>query len=57
VSTAPPVLTLDERRRKLRDGAARFASQAAMLGASEEEAAAALAAAWRGLWDGQGGSE
>ena len=57
VCTVPPVLTLDERRRKLRDGATRFASQAVTLGASEEEAAAALAAAWRGLRDGDGGAE
>src|SRR6476620_6657642 len=57
VCTAPPVLTLDERRRKLRDGAVRYASQAATLGASEEEAAVALATAWRGLRDGDGGAE
>jgi GntR family transcriptional regulator len=51
VSTAPPVLTLDERQRKLHDGAVRFASLAATLGVGEEEAAVALAAAWRGLQD------
>ena len=49
VSTAPPVLTLDERQRKLRDGAVRYVSLAATLGADEEETAVALAAAWRGL--------
>ena len=49
VSTAPPVLTLDERQRKLRDGAVRYVSLAATLGADEEETAVALATAWRGL--------
>lgn len=49
VSTAPPVLTLDERQRKLRDGAVRYASLASTLGAGAEEAVEALAAAWRGL--------
>jgi GntR family transcriptional regulator len=57
VSAAPPVLTFDERRRKLRDGAVRFASLATTLGANDEEAAEALAAAWRDLQDGDGGEE
>ena len=60
VSTEPPVLTIDERRRKLQEGAVRYASLAATLGAEEEEAAAALAAVWRGLrndQDGGGGEE
>jgi GntR family transcriptional regulator len=64
VSDAPPVLTLDERRRKLRDGAVRYASLVATLGADEHEAAEALAAAWRDLRndgskdrDGDGGAE
>jgi GntR family transcriptional regulator len=51
VAATPPVLTLDERRRKLQHGAVRFASLAVTLGASEAEAAAALAAAWYGLRD------
>jgi GntR family transcriptional regulator len=54
VSDTPPILTLNERQRKLREGAVRFTSLAATLGASEEEAAEALAAAWRSLKDGRG---
>jgi DNA-binding transcriptional regulator YhcF (GntR family) len=57
VSDAPPVLTFDERRRKLRGGAVRYASLATTLGVNEEEALATLAAAWRGLLDGDGGDE
>lgn len=49
VSEAPPDLPDTERSRKLRDGALRYASLAATLGASPEEAAEALAEAWRGL--------
>jgi GntR family transcriptional regulator len=52
VSEEPPVLTHDEWRRKLREGAQRFASLAMSLGATEEKSAEALAAAWRGLKDG-----
>ena len=52
MSDTPPILTLNERQRKLRDGAVRFTSLAVTLGASEEEAAEALAAAWRSLKDG-----
>jgi GntR family transcriptional regulator len=52
VSESPPILTLNERQRKLRDGAVRFASLAATLGASEDEADEALAAAWRSLREG-----
>ncbi len=60
VSTAPPVLTSDERRDKLHEGAVRYVSLAATLGAGEEEAAETLTAAWRGLRndrDGHGGEE
>jgi len=49
VSTAPPVLTPDERRHKLHEGAVRYVSLAATLGADEAEVAEALASAWRGL--------
>ncbi|HEY2739934.1 MAG TPA: GntR family transcriptional regulator [Thermoanaerobaculia bacterium] len=66
VSTAPPVLTSDERRHKLHEGAVRYVSLAATLGADEAEVAEALASAWRGLrndrndqnkQDGDGGEE
>jgi GntR family transcriptional regulator len=60
VSETPPVLTLDERRRKLRDGAVRYAGLAVTMGASEEEAFGTLGTAWRDLrddGDGDGGEE
>jgi GntR family transcriptional regulator len=56
VAESPPILTLNERRRKLRDGAVRYAGLAATLGASEEEAAETLTTAWRDL-RGDGGEE
>jgi len=60
VSAEPPVLAPDERRQKLQEGALRYVSLAATLGADETEAAEALTAAWRGLRndrDGDGGEE
>jgi GntR family transcriptional regulator len=62
VADSPPILTLYERQRKLQDGASRYATLAVTLGASEEEAAEVLAAAWRKLrsdshQEGDGGEE
>ncbi|HWZ87066.1 MAG TPA: GntR family transcriptional regulator [Thermoanaerobaculia bacterium] len=47
VADAPPAMSRAERSRVLRESAARFASLAATLGVSQDEAAEALAAAWR----------
>lgn len=47
VADAPPAMGRAERSRILREAATRFASLGATLGASEQEAADALAAAWR----------
>jgi GntR family transcriptional regulator len=55
VAETPPILTLDERRRKLEHGAVRYAGMAVTLGASEAEAVDTLEEAWRSLQDG--GSE
>lgn len=52
VAETPPILTLDERRRKLENGAVRYAGMAVTLGASEAEAVDRLEAAWRSLQDG-----
>jgi len=52
VASTPPILTLDERRRKLEHGAVRYAGMAVTLGASEAEAVDTLEAAWRSLQDG-----
>lgn len=60
VSTEPPVLAPDERQRKLQEGALRYVSLVATLGADETEAAEALASAWGALRnerDGDGGEE
>ena len=57
MSETPPILTLNERQRKLREGAVRFTSLAVTLGASESEAVEALEAAWRSLQQDGGGEE
>jgi GntR family transcriptional regulator len=49
VADAPPALPVDTRRERLREAAVRYASLAATLGASADEVAAELAAAWQGL--------
>ena len=49
VADAPPPISRAERSRTLRDAAARYASLAATLGVTPEEAAEALASAWRSL--------
>jgi len=46
VAERPPMLSAAARGRRLRDAAARFAAVAVTMGASAEEAAAALDAAW-----------
>ena len=47
VADAPPPMSRAERARILRDAAARYASLAATLGVDENEAARALADAWK----------
>jgi GntR family transcriptional regulator len=47
VADAPPPMSKGERSRILREGALRYASLAATLGLSEEDAAEALHAAWK----------
>ena len=49
VAESPPPVSRAERSRTLRDAAVRYASLAATLGVTPEEAAEALASAWRGL--------
>jgi GntR family transcriptional regulator len=49
VATAPPPISVEQRRDRLRAEALRYASLAATLGASPQESAAALAAAWSAL--------
>lgn len=49
VADAPPPISRTERARTLRDAATRYASLAATLGVTPEEAGEALAAAWRSL--------
>ena len=49
VAESPPALPAQVRRERLREGAVRYASLAATLGASADEVAVELAAAWAGL--------
>ncbi len=49
VAEAPPAMSRAEKNRLLRDAATRYASLAATLGISEEDAAGALESAWRSL--------
>jgi len=52
VSETPPAMGRMERGRTLRDGATRYASLAATIGATHEEASEELRAAWRQFGDG-----
>lgn len=54
VADAPPPMSRSERTRTLRGGAIRYASLAATLGATREEASEELRAAWRGLDEKKG---
>jgi GntR family transcriptional regulator len=47
VADRPPAMSRAERARILRDAATRYAALAATLGVTEDDAADALAAAWR----------
>jgi len=47
VASSPPSISKSQRARELADGATRFASLAATLGADREEAESALTAAWK----------
>jgi GntR family transcriptional regulator len=47
VAEKPPTMSRAERARLLREAAVRYASLAATLGVGEEEAAEALASAWK----------
>jgi GntR family transcriptional regulator len=49
VATAPPALSRADRGRALREGALRYAAAALTLGATREESADELAAAWAEL--------
>jgi len=57
VSEAPPTLTQAERAARLAQAAVRYAGTATTLGATREEAAATLAAAWEELKAGPVPSE
>lgn len=52
VSDSAPEMGRMERGRTLREGATRYASLAITIGATHEEAAEKLRAAWKGLGDG-----
>ncbi len=54
VSESPPLPPRGERARVLREGASRYASLAATLGATAEESAEELRAAWKELGGGKG---
>ncbi len=49
VAAAPPRIPESERRRVLRDGAARYAATATSIGADRERAVEELNVAWRGF--------
>ncbi len=57
VAEHPPSMSRTERAKALRESATRFASFAATLGTTPEEAADALRAAWRGLEEKTGGKK
>lgn len=57
VADEPPAMARPQRDRALREGATRYASLAATLGASPEDAAQALAAAWNRLSHGEKGEQ
>jgi GntR family transcriptional regulator len=52
VADAPPAMARAERGRVLKEGANRYAALAASLGATSEDAAGELSAAWRRLGNG-----
>jgi GntR family transcriptional regulator len=54
VSDSPPSMAAPVRRRALSEGAVRYASLAATLGATLPESADHLSAAWKGLVGGKG---
>jgi GntR family transcriptional regulator len=55
VATEPPQLSRTEKSRTLREAASRYASVAATLGVSRDDAAREVAAAWIGAARGGGG--
>ena len=57
VAQSPPALPRGERNRSLREGATRYASLAATIGATCEEAEAELTSAWKRLSDGAKGGK
>jgi GntR family transcriptional regulator len=57
VAASPPALGRAERSRVLREGAARYAAAAMMLGAAREEALEELRLAWSELAGGRKGAE
>ncbi len=57
VSDRPPAMKRGELNRALKEGASRYASLAVTIGASSQEAAEALASAWKELRDGAKGGE
>jgi GntR family transcriptional regulator len=57
VAASPPALGRAERSRVLREGAARYAAAAMMLGAAREEALEELRLAWAELAGGRKGAE
>lgn len=54
VADGPPQLTRAERTRTMRDAASRYVSLAVTVGASKDEAAREVAAAWDGAQRGRG---
>jgi GntR family transcriptional regulator len=54
VADGPPQLTRAERTRTMRDAASRYVSLAVTVGASKDEAAREVAAAWAGAQRGRG---
>lgn len=54
VAAGPPQLTRAERTRTMRDAASRYVSLAVTVGASKDEAAREVAAAWDGAQRGRG---
>jgi GntR family transcriptional regulator len=57
VAQTPPAMGRAERRRELSDGATRYASLAATLGSTADEAAGELSAAWKRLSVGAKGDK
>jgi DNA-binding transcriptional regulator YhcF (GntR family) len=55
VSENPPALRRSDRARQIGDAALRFAALAMTVGATQDEAAESLAAAWKQILRGQKG--